>query len=286
MKTTCLFLICGLWLAAGPAGAAPESLGTLKLRDGRELTAVMVLKVEPDGLRVEHRDGVAKVRLEDLPAAVAKRFHLDETTAMAWRKEEKKRLDEAAEIRRQEEIRMLAEATRNDQDLQAREQRLAVFDQNRSREVNYAFLDEELLSHIRTWQEAGRPDLAARFEEDRQLLKQQEIARPADERQAEHQALVQQVGDLKNELHNLLQQQQQQQPPPPATTTVHSDPFQDPSLTTYSDYAPGWVPPVYYPSVTLPVYPPPVVRPPMAVPPRLNPMTQGNPIHGSHLWRR
>jgi hypothetical protein len=285
MKTTLLLLFCASMLA-WPAGAAPVELGSLKLRDGRELAAVKVLKVEPDGLRVEHRDGVGKVRMEDLPAEVAQRFNLDETTASAWRQEEKKRQDEAAEARRQVESRILAETARSEQDTQARNQRLAVFDQNRSPGVNYAQLDEQLLSHIRTWKDAGRPDLAARFEEDRQLLKQQEIARPAGEFQAEREALARRVQDLQNEL-NILRQQ-----PSTTTTIVSSDPFPNRNPGYYSDYTPGLVPPVWYPPVTVPYCPPTVVRPPvsvrppMAVLPATRPMNQGNPIHGSHLWKK
>ncbi len=287
MKPTLLLLFCGS-LLAGPAGAAPVDLGSLKLRDGRELSAVKVLKVEPDGLRVEHRDGVGKVRMEDLPGEVAQRFNLNEATASAWRLEEKKRLDEAADARRKVESRILAETARSEQDDQARNQRLAVFDQNKGPGVNYALLDEQLLAYIRTWKDAGRPDLAARLEEDRQLLKQQEIARPAGEVQAEREALARRVQDLQNEVSTL-----RQQPAGTTTTIVSSDPFfSDRPSRYYSDFSPGFHQPIWVPPVTVPYCPPPVVRPPaivrppMATHPPTRPMNQGNPIHGSHLWKK
>jgi hypothetical protein len=72
-------------LLALPAWAVPVVLGTVKLRDGRQFEDVKVMKVEPDGLRVEHRSGLGKLKVEDLPPELAHRFSLDEATASAWR---------------------------------------------------------------------------------------------------------------------------------------------------------------------------------------------------------
>ena len=187
-------------LLALPAWAAPVELGTVRLRDGRQLEKVIVMKIEPDGLRLQHRDGVGKVRMEDLPSDLSRRFSLDEETASAWRQEEKRRLDGVADSRLRARVRVVMESSRAEQDSQARAQRLSIFDQAKASSVNYASLDEQLLTHIQLWKEAGRDDLAARLEEDRQLLKQQEIVRPATDAEAEKQMLARRIQSLQNEV--------------------------------------------------------------------------------------
>ena len=80
MKTKTLLVLTLVRFLTLPALAEPESLGTVKLADGSQLEDVKLLKVEPDGLRLEHRSGVARVPLEDLPEDLARRFSLDEAT--------------------------------------------------------------------------------------------------------------------------------------------------------------------------------------------------------------
>ena len=267
-------------LLALPTWAAPVALGTVKLRDGRQFEDVKVMKVEPDGLRVEHRSGLGKLKLEDLPSDLARRFSLDEATASAWRLEEKKRLDTAAETRRRTEVRTLAEAPRAEQDAQARTQRMSIFDQAKASLVNYVVLDDQLLTWSQLWKDAGREDLAARFEEDREVLKQQEIARPASAQEKERQALAQRVANLQQEVAAAASRQ------PTTTTTIVMD-------SNLGRIRPGYYYPDYYyprPSIYVqnpvfnqsPYCPPVAVRPPVM--PR--PVNMGNPIVGSHLWKK
>jgi hypothetical protein len=267
-------------LLALPAWAVPVVLGTVKLRDGRQFEDVKVIKVEPDGLRVEHRSGLGKLKVEDLPPELAQRFSLDEATASAWRMEEKKRLDTAAEARRQAEVRALAEAPRAEQDAQARTQRMSIFDQKKASFVNYVVLDDQLLTWSQLWKDAGREDLAARFEEDRAVLKQQEIARPATSQEKESQALAQRVANLQQAVAAVASRQ------PITTTTIVMD--SNPGRIRPSYYDPGYYnprPSIYLqnPAFNQPAYCPPIaVRPPVM--PR--PVNMGNPMVGSHLWKK
>ncbi len=267
--------------------AAPIDLGTVKLRDGRKLEEVKVMKIEPDGLRLEHREGVGKVRMEDLPSAVAERFSLDEATASAWRMAEKKRLDAEADSRRRAQVRVLMESSRDGQDAQARATRMSIFDQAKASNVNYAALDDQLLTQIQLWKEADRDDLAARFEEDRSVLKQQEIARPSTALESEKQALARRVESLQSEVNQANNR--------PTTTTVvidsdrtrrsSYDPYHSGYYQTPTYYVPTpvvvhptpWCPPIHQPK------PAPIVRPHIVVP---RPSNMGNPIHGSHLWKK
>lgn len=279
-----------------PAGADPVDLGTVKLKDGTQLEQVRMIKVEPDGLRLEHRDGVGKVRMEDLPAELSQRFSLDEATAAAWRQAEKKRLDDEAETRRRARTQQLMEASRADQEAQARAKRLAIFDEIKTGAFNYAALDDQLRTQIQLWKDAGREDLAARFEEDRQLLKQQEIARPAAALEAEKQALARRVESLQSEVSAA------QNRPTTTTLVVDSnvgfnrgiDPFWTRFYTSPSYIVPAPVvinPPVYCPpGYRPPGHPTPVpIRPPVIKPipqPRPPAWNTGNPIHGEHLYRK
>ena len=273
-----------------PSEAAPINLGTVNLRDGRQLDSVKVVKVEPDGLRLEHRDGVGKVRMEDLPSDLSRRFSLDEETASAWRLEEKKRLDDEADSRLRAKVRVLMEASRAGQEAQARSQRMSIFDQAKAGNVNYASLDEQLHTQIQLWKDAGRDDLAARFEEDRSVLKQQEVARPAAALESEKQALARRVESLQSDVNAAHNR--------PTTTTVVIDSDRygsssyDPYYSSYyhwpTYYVPTpvvihptpWCPPIYHP------HPTPIVRPPAVVPQPQRPVNMGNPIHGSHLWKK
>lgn len=279
-----------------PAWAAPVDLGTVRLKDGKQLEQVRMIKVEPDGLRLEHRDGVGKVRMEDLPADLAERFSMDEATATAWRQAEKKRLDAEADSRRRAQARALMDNSRAEQEAQVRAQRMAIFDQARSGQANYAALDDQLLSQIQLWKDAGREDLAGRFEEDRQLLKQQEITRPGAALVSEKQALARRVESLQSEVNAANQR--------PTTTTVVIDsdlgsrrsynPYYSNYYTSPSYYVPAPVvinPPAYCPpGYRPPTYPTPVqVRPPVALPTpvqRQPAVNMGNPIHGSHLYKK
>jgi len=181
--------------------ADPVKLGNVKLRDGRQLSAVNVLKVEPDGLRVEHQAGAGKLRIEELPESVIQKFNLSDTAATTWRQEEKARLDAAQTARRQEKIKILASASREYQESTTTSQRLAISRQKKDTAADYVLLDNQLREKAQEWQDAGRGDLAARFEDDRQLLKQQEIARPSAKLEAERDALAQRVDQLERDLN-------------------------------------------------------------------------------------
>lgn len=297
-----------------PAAAAPVALGSVKLLDGRQLDEVKVMKVEPDGLRIEHKAGVGKVKLEDLPHDIAQRFSLDEAAASEFRLKEKSKADRATDAQRGARVRALLESSRASQDAQARSTRISIFDQSKASHINYASLDGQLQEQVELWKAAGRDDLAATFEQDRQLFRQQEITHPA----AEREALERRVRELQQDVDRV--RNQAPGPLPSSTTTVVvREPWPYPSpYSTSSYYYPRsryYYPntsPYYYPNqvptnvinynnynttgyprpVSSPYCPPSVVRPqptyrpPVMVNPTPRPMNQGNPVHGSHLWKK
>lgn len=56
-------------------------------RDGTIYHNTQVTAVEPDGIRVMHSIGVAKLRFEDLPEALQKQYHYDPGKVAAYRKQ-------------------------------------------------------------------------------------------------------------------------------------------------------------------------------------------------------
>lgn len=282
MKRLWPVLLPCFWIL--PAAAAEKPLpffNDLPLKDGRKLEKVQVLKVEPDGLRVEHTHGVGKVPMEVLPADVLKRFNLNEADAANWREAEKKRRDETAAREKEEAVQRMAAAARVEQEEQVRLQRLALYQQMRAGTLNYVDADTALRKSIELYTQAGREDLAGILQEDRQLLKQQEIYRPAAELEKQKEELANRVTQLETDLANA-----QNQPP-----LIISQP--DPFLISPSIYynptpvyipVPGNPPPAYCP----PGSRPPVVRPPLdcppgtVTPPVVRPPWQPGPTHPSN----
>ena len=84
------------------------------LPSGVVLKDAKVSRVEPDGLRLMHAEGVTKVPFEALPPELQSKYSFDPVAANAFRMETNKKLDDAASKRREEreakERRYLAES--------------------------------------------------------------------------------------------------------------------------------------------------------------------------------
>ena len=79
MKTLALILACTLSSLANEIPAdAYEILSTVEGKDYREVT---VTKVEPDGLRIRHRTGLAKLKFSDLSPDIQKKYHYNQQAA-------------------------------------------------------------------------------------------------------------------------------------------------------------------------------------------------------------
>jgi hypothetical protein len=72
---TCLFFVLSL------------NAEDLTLLNGKMLKGVQVTKVEPDGLRVMHQDGLSKIPFESLPPEWKARYPFDINKAEAYRKD-------------------------------------------------------------------------------------------------------------------------------------------------------------------------------------------------------
>lgn len=107
MKNVPAFLFSAA-LLLGPAVASdpvlPAALTTLT---GKNYTGVTLRAVEPDGVRITHDSGFAKIKFEELPEAVRAQFSMDPEKAAAFRAEQQAEQAAAAKARAAERERIM-----------------------------------------------------------------------------------------------------------------------------------------------------------------------------------
>lgn len=86
MKSPIGFLLIAIVLSSLPL-AAEDSYAKLTTLKGREYLAVTVSKVEPDGLRIRHESGTAKLLFQDLPEDVRTKYDYDPAAGEHFRKQ-------------------------------------------------------------------------------------------------------------------------------------------------------------------------------------------------------
>ena len=315
MKTS---LLCFALLTGTLTAKEPVTFNELKLEDGTVLKAATVLRIDPDGLHIEHHEGVSKVKFENLPENVQQQFEFDREAAEKFRveKEAAREVREAAERKvRVESILSKKHAEQNEDVRRGREEFFALLGTG---EYSYPQLETILLNSIAALKEAGRDDLAATLEDDRKLLREREVTRPAETLRRERDQLAARVRDLENQLALLNNKPAD---PPQDTTTVwpifvdrpvfipqpvvvhhpstpHANCPPGTTLPRFTPYAPAA--PAVRPHLSpgLPEMPRiPQIRPAVttipqmpAVPqmPRLAPAlpSSGAQVHGAHLWKK
>ena len=92
MKAPIALLAATLTLAA--AQDPPAKLFTLTTTAGRTYSGATITKVEPDGLRVTHESGTAKIPFEKLPEELRIKYGYDPAKAAEFKKKSEKKLAE------------------------------------------------------------------------------------------------------------------------------------------------------------------------------------------------
>jgi hypothetical protein len=213
MKT--LPILCFFTLMAGSAMAKEKvTFDDLLLEDGTTLKNVVVLKVEPDGLRLEHKNGVSKVKFEDLPEMVQKKFTFDRQKAEDFRLAQETARETKAAVERKSRVEQILTQRREEQDGDLQRAREAFFQVVESDEYSYPQLDKTLMDSIAIFTEAGRKDLAALLQDDRKLLRERELVRPGEKYRRERDQLQERIRSLENQIAG-------QNNPPPDVQVVH-----------------------------------------------------------------
>ncbi len=199
MKTLPLLLCLAVFAGRVPAQEKIK-LADLTLEDGSKLRDTVVLKVEPDGLRLEHRDGVAKVQFEALPEAVRKQFAFDPDKAGQFREEKEAERAVRAAADQKARVEGLLLQRRAQQDLDVAKGREEFYRLLESGEYSFPQLDKVLRDSIADLKAAGRKDLAAELESDRKMLRERELTRPGENARKEKDLLLARIRDLENEV--------------------------------------------------------------------------------------
>lgn len=216
MKTP-LTLLCSLALFAGHLVAKePVVFKELKLEDGKVLKEAKVLRIDPDGLHVSHYDGVSKVKFENLPEEVQKQFEFDREAAENYRAEKEAAREAREAVERKERVDSIVNKKRAEQEADLRRGREEFFALLSSGEYSYPQLEKILLDSIAVLKEAGREDLAAILEDDRKILREREVTRPAESLRKERDQLAARVRELENQIVQLNNKPAD----PPQDTTV------------------------------------------------------------------
>ena len=83
MKKT-RFTLLILCLTGAALRAEEVRFAEIKITGGDTLRDVVLLAAEPDGLRLQHRDGACRVKFERLPREVQEQFHYDPEAAVKY----------------------------------------------------------------------------------------------------------------------------------------------------------------------------------------------------------
>ncbi|WP_075088941.1 hypothetical protein [Verrucomicrobium spinosum] len=154
MKTGILAVAGLCWVVLQPCQAeTPAGWDLLKISTGKEYRSVKVSAVEPDGLRITHADGVARVPYEQLPAEIREAFAFDPAKAeLARVTRAKATADGKRELR--EKMQLQSEERKSQQRLENLEW------VNRSLRVHQVLPDGALVCYKHN--EGGAPGAAAR----------------------------------------------------------------------------------------------------------------------------
>ncbi|HEX2750163.1 MAG TPA: hypothetical protein VHM91_19305, partial [Verrucomicrobiales bacterium] len=194
-------LFCFLTLMAGSAMAKEKiTFDDLLLEDGTTLKNVVVLKVEPDGLRLEHKNGVSKVKFEELPEMVQKQFAFDRNKAEEFRLNQETAKEARAAEERRIRVEGILQQRKEEQDGDLLRAREAFYKLVESDEYSYPQLDKTLMDSIAIFTEAGRKDLASLLQDDRKLLRDREMVRPGEKYRREREQLQDRIRNLENQV--------------------------------------------------------------------------------------
>lgn len=97
MKTVTILFLVFAGLAFARAADPPKAFDKLETLSGNKFEKVVVTKIEPDGIRIEHSAGMGKVKFKDLPKDVAAAFHYDAAEAEEFAEKKRQEQEDAAE---------------------------------------------------------------------------------------------------------------------------------------------------------------------------------------------
>lgn len=217
-----LFFASLLGIVLSPAfSISAEAPINISTRTGREYVGVQVKGIEPDGIRIQHSEGAAKLLFTELPENLQKEYGYDVTKASAYQA----KMEADAQARAAIEARNALAVQDASEAAAFTELRRTILTSLQSGKYHYADLDTLISKWIDTYNATGRGDWVKLLQEDRELLKQRELQRPAMEAAKRTSDLEAQNAKLQDQINQLKTTVQAQSNIPTRTTTYFSDPF-------------------------------------------------------------
>jgi hypothetical protein len=257
-----LFAWLILLTSAAPAAPKAEKPFTLTTESGKVYHKVQVMAVDPDGLRIIHAEGAAKIAFEQLDAELQAKYHFDSEKAAAFRAEMEKQLKAETEANQ----KLKAEAEEERAHASFNEFRKSLLNSLQQLNYNYAELDSEIVGRIQQYRENSHEEWARVLEGDRELLKQRESQRASLENNERAKELEKQNAKLQDQINQLqaaVNQTRTDDYRPTKRVTYYSSPF---PYTYYYNQPFYYSPPIY-------------IRPPQQSPcPPLRPVPSPTPV--------
>lgn len=264
MKTLPSLLLAWSILLTVHVPAAPKTAEkpfTLTTESGKVYHKVQVMAVDPDGLRIVHADGAAKIPFEQLDTELQAKYHFDSEKAAAFRTEAEKAQRETNAANQ----KLKAQAEEERAHATFNEFRKTLLNSLQQLNYNYAELDTEILGRIQQYRADGHEEWARVLEGDRELLKQRESQRASLETNERAKELEKQNAKLQDQIDQLqaaVNQTRTDGYRPTKRVTYYSTPF---PYTYYYNQPFYYSPPIY-------------IRPPQHTPcPPLRPVPTPTP---------
>jgi hypothetical protein len=237
---------------AAPEVKKPDEYATLSTSKGKTYEKAVVSAVDPDGLRIMHKDGAAKIPFEQLSEDLQKKYGFDPVKAVEFQAENKKALELADAEVRAYQAKEAEKVSQSEFQLLRRKLLVGILNN-----TNLVGLMDSLQAQIAIYKAEGREEWVKLLEGDQELLRTRIALAPVRKMEEENARLQAQIENLNGALRDAERRR---------VVVVRDDPF-----TTRSYYVPN-INPYYNPQ-----YNPPVVVPrrPTVVPcPVPNPMVQ------------
>jgi hypothetical protein len=206
MNPLITLIICGslasAQLSLGADKAAGNAPFTLTTKSGKVYEKARIMAADPDGIRIVHADGAAKVPFTEISEALQKEHGYDPAKAAEFKIEQDKEASIAlANAVKQQKLQMEQEEAAYFRSLH-----LSILTSIQSLDYDYPKLDSIILSAIEQFDKGGKKDWVKILKEDRDALKQRELQRPSlelakktKEMEAQNQRLQQQIDQLRNQ---------------------------------------------------------------------------------------
>ena len=247
-----LCLITPALMQAASAKTDEVETFTLETRHGKKYEQAQILGFEPDGIRLMHREGVARVFYADMTEAQRRKFGQHQAQEQKPVVVNEKAASEpiASKVK-------TAEETSADQSAAAfRIFRARILDSIKAMDFDYAEQDAVLLKWIGIYEEYGRKEWAEILRGDRNLLREKEVQRTQIEAARKPAGMDIQTARLQNQI-DLLRA---------AAGASRSQLQTSSSLQTGSLYQTGWY--STYPHYTYPYRSSVYYRPSVFIQPR------------------